>query len=45
MNVDVMREILPPGVQDCRHAELPAEVAGVPPEAGEGGGGGLKQRR
>jgi hypothetical protein len=35
MQVEVLGEILPPGVQDRRAAEVAAEMAGIAPKGGE----------
>jgi hypothetical protein len=44
VDVEVLREGLPPGMQDGGHPHLTAEMPRVAAEAGERGGGGLKQQ-
>ena len=45
MHVDMLREVLSPGVQHRGDAELGAEVAGVAREALQRGGRGAEQQR
>jgi hypothetical protein len=45
MQVQVLGEILPPGVQDRRAAEVAAEMAGIAAEGSEGVGDGLEEHR
>jgi len=43
VQVEVLRQILPPGVQDGRDAEVAAEMAGIAAEGGERVGGGAEE--
>ena len=43
VQMEVLRQILPPGVQDGRAAEVAAEMAGIAAEGGEGVGGGVEE--
>jgi hypothetical protein len=43
VEVEVLRQILPPGVQDGRDPEVAAEMAGIAAEGGEGVGGGVEE--
>jgi len=43
VEVQVLGEILPPGVQDRGGAEIPAELAGIASEGGERVGDGMEE--
>jgi hypothetical protein len=43
VQVQVLRQILPPGVQDGRDAEVAAEMPGIAAEGGEGVGRGVER--
>jgi len=44
VQVDVLAEGLPPGVQDGRHPHVAAEMAGIAGKGGEGRGGGAEEQ-
>jgi len=45
VQVEMLGEILSPGVQDRRAAEVAAEMAGIAPEGGQGVGDGVEEQR